>query len=124
MIEDDLRAAIGQAVSGVDVYARQIPLDLPQCITVQLLGGRPSTSSIRRATHIVNVMAVSEDREMSDYLVRQGRDALIQAIPFDSADAHYYTARAVTEGCITEVRPSSGGVVYVSFVDMEVVVSL
>lgn len=122
MIEDDIRGVIGQALAGVDVYARLIPSTLPDCVTIQSLGGTPSTSSIRRATHRISVMACTQDRGRSIALCREARDALITACPFDTANAHYYNARAMAEGSIKKV--TLNGPSYIEFVDMEVLVSL
>ena len=122
MIEDDIRGVIGQALTGTDVYARLIPPTLPECVMIQELGGTPSTSSIRRATHKVTVMACTQDRGKSIDLCRRARDALITACPFDTADAHYYHARAMAEGSIKQ--ETRNGPSYVEFVDLEVLVSL
>lgn len=122
MIEDDIREVLGHALPGTDVYARLIPLTLPECVTIQSLGGTPSTSSIRRATHRVTVMACSHDRDRSLTMCREARDALIKACPFDTADAHYYLAKPLASGSLK--KQTLNGPAYVEFTDLEVLVSL
>ena len=122
MIEDDLRELIGSELPGYSVYSRIIPIDLPQCIVVQEGAGQPSTASIRRATHRVTMMAVSQDKGTAANMLRTARDALIPGIPWTSATTHYYTARAMADGSVR--RKALNGPRYIEYVDMEVVASL
>lgn len=122
MIEDDLRDLLETQLPGTDVYARMIPLTLPECVVVQEMGGAPSSSSIRRAEHTVTLMAVSRDRSTAIRRLRAARDALVSCIPFDSADSHYYTAVSVADGSLK--RKALNGPAYIEYVDLRVVVSL
>ena len=122
MIEDDLRDIISAQLPGVPVYSRLIPLNLPECIVVQELGGTPSTAGIRRATHRVAVMAISASQRYAQDLLRSARDILITGIPADRSGTHYYTAKALADGHMARKTPH--GPKYIESVDMEVVASL
>lgn len=122
MIEDDLRDMIADQLPGVPVYSRLIPLNLPECIVVQELGGEPSTAGIRRATHRVAVMAISASQRYAQDILRSARDILITGIPADRSGTHYYIARALADGHMARRTPA--GPKYIESVDMEVVASL
>lgn len=124
MIEDDLRTIVESGMDGIPVYARLIPLALPECVSVQLVGGAPMTTTIRKSRHTVSLMAVSDDRAKADRIMRTARDTLVSAMPCDSEDTHFYHAQPLGEGCIEQVRPAGDGVAYISFVDLEVLASL
>ena len=59
MIEDDLCTLLAGEI-GVDVYARLIPIGMPECVMVQEIGGHSSTAGIRRT--LVNDPSVFDPR--------------------------------------------------------------
>ena len=48
MIEDDLRGLLANELDE-DVYARLIPVGMPECVVVQNMGGSTARAGIRRA---------------------------------------------------------------------------
>ena len=122
MIEDDLRTLLSERIPGVRIFSRMIPLDLPECITVQEIGGGYVKAGIRRAVQRVTVMAVSTSKATAEDRVRQARDELIKGLPSDIEGTHYYTARALADGSLK--KKALNGPRYIEYVDLEVVASL
>lgn len=122
MIEDDLRDIISAQLPGVPVYSRLIPLNLPECIVVQELGGSYILGGIRRAAQTITVMAVSTCKATAENRLREARDALITRIPATVGGTHYYTAKSLADGSVK--KKAARGPTYIEFVDMEVVASL
>lgn len=121
MIEDDLRGLIDPETE-VEVYARLIPLGLPECIVLQEIGGRTSTAGIRRNYRTVSVMAVSSDRETAGQRMRWGRNFLTENIPAYINGTHYYKATPLADG--TLLMKARNGPRYITYCDMEVECSL
>jgi hypothetical protein len=117
MIEDDLRGMIAEGMD-VDVYARLIPLELPECVVVQQIGGRSSTAGVRRNYRTVTLMAVSTDREKAGQMMRACRNFLTAHIPAEINGTHYYTAVPQADGKL--LLKAKNGPRYVTFVDIEV----
>lgn len=122
MIEDDLRDLLASVQSqSISVYARLIPMEVPECLSVQHIGGSSSSCSIRKAVHRVSVLAVSKDRSRAASLMRNARDTLITHLPADINGTHYYYARALMDGTVRERRLNDS---WVEFCDLEVVASV
>ena len=121
MIEDDLCTLLAGEI-GVDVYARLIPIGMPECVMVQEVGGRSSTAGIRRNYRTVAIMSCSSDQETAGKRMREARDYLIEHLPAKINGTHYYTAEALADG--TLFMKSANGPRYVVSVDMEVDCSL
>lgn len=121
MIEDDLRSLLADEVD-VDVYARFIPITLPECVTVAIIGGRNSTAGIRRTYHSISVMACSSDKETAEVRLREARDILTTGLPADINGTHYYTAVPLADGSM--MKKTVNGPRYIEFVDMEVACSI
>ena len=119
MIEDDLCTLLAGEI-GVDVYARLIPIGMPECVMVQEVGGRSSTAGIRRNYRTVSVMACSADRETAGQRMREARNILITNIPADINGTHYYTATALADGSLWMKAERK----YVAYCDLEVGCSL
>ena len=117
MIEDDLRSILADEFD-VDVYARLIPPELPECIMVQEVGGRSSAAGVRRNYHTISVMAVSSDRETAGQRMRDVRNFLTASLPADVGGTHYYTAVPLADGNLK--MKAKRGPVYIAFVDIEV----
>lgn len=122
MIEDDLRTLLAESMPGIRCYSRMIPLELPECITVQEIGGAPSTAGIRRAVHRISVMAISTDQATAQDRLRQARNAIIRGLPADIGGTHYYLATALADGSLK--KKALNGPRYIEFTDMEVIASL
>ena len=122
MIEDDLRDIIADAIPGIAVYSRQIPMDLPECVCVQEIGGSYVKGGIRRAAQRITVMAVSTCKATAENRLREARDALITCIPATVGGTHYYTAKSLADGSVK--KKAARGPAYIEYVDMEVVASL
>lgn len=120
MIEDDVRTIISGSVD-VPVYPRLIPSELPECVAVQYAGGRPVKAGIRRAVHIITLLAVSKDRQVASDRLRQVRNTLITSMPAELGDIHYYTAIALGDGSLR--RKTTAGPVYIEYTDLEVLSS-
>ena len=117
MIEDDLRGLLADELD-VDVYARFIPMELPECVVVQEIGGRSSTAGVRRNYRTISLMAVSSDRETAGQRMRASRNFLTASIPADINGTHYYTAVPQADGNL--LMKAKHGPVYIAFVDIEV----
>lgn len=117
MIEDDLADIIRDAV-GVPVYARIIPPDLPDCVSVQSAGGRTVSAGIRRAQDTVSVIAVGRDYAAAMARLRTARDTLIHGLPQTIGGTHYYRAVSTSDGSMQS--KSRRGPVYLEYTDMEV----
>lgn len=115
-----MRAIINGTVD-VPIYPRLIPSELPECIAVQYAGGRPVKAGIRRAVHIVTLLAVSRNRQAAADRLRQVRNALITSMPAEIGDTHYYTAIALGDGSLR--RKTTAGPVYIEYTDLEVLSS-
>lgn len=120
MIEDDVRAIITGSVD-VPIYPRLIPSELPECVTVQYAGGRPVKAGIRKAVHIITLLAVSRDRQTAADRLRRVRNTLITSMPQDLGGIHYYTATALGDGSLR--RKTASGPVYIEYTDLEVLSS-
>lgn len=120
-IEDDLAGIIRDAL-GVPVYARIIPPDLPDCVSVQSAGGRTISSGIRRASDTVSIIAVNRDYATAMSTLRTARDVLILGLPRDVDGTHYYRAVSTSDGSMK--RKSRRGATYLEYTDMEVERSL
>ena len=121
MIEDDLRGLLAPDMD-VDVYARLIPLGMPECVTVQEIGGQAVSAGIRRTSHTISVMAVSSDMETAGQRMRAARDLLTQGIPATIGNTHYYTAVPLADGSLK--MKAVNGPRYIEYVDMQVVASI
>lgn len=121
MIEDDLRGLLADAMD-VDVYARLIPLGMPECVMVQEIGGRTSSAGIRRNYHTVSVMAVSISQASAIQRMKFARNFLTENIPADISGTHYYKARPLADGSLK--MKSVNGPKYVEYCDIEVEASL
>ena len=121
MIEDDLRGLLSDNMEAA-VYARLIPLEMPESVTVQEIGGSAIDAGIRRTRHTISVMAVSGNQETAGQLMREARDILITNIPADIGGTHYYTATALADGSLFIKRLN--GPKYVEYCDMEVEASI
>ena len=122
MIEDDLRDIIAENLPGVAVYSRMIPIDLPECVCVQEIGGSYVLGGIHRARQTITVLAVSTCKAIAENRLREARDALITHIPATVGSTHYYTAKSLADGSLK--KKAARGPAYIEFVDMEVVASL
>lgn len=121
MIEDDLRGLLADELDE-DVYARLIPVGMPECVVVQNMGGSTARAGIRRAYYTISVMGVSADRERAGQIMRRARNKLVKALPVKIGDTHYYTAIPLADGKLD--YKTNNGPKYVAFVDMEVGASL
>lgn len=121
MIEDDLRGLLAEEMD-VDVYARLIPLGMPECVMVQEIGGHLVNSGIRRTSHTVTVMACSSNQATAVQRMKDARDLLTTGIPATIGGTHYYTAVPLADGSLK--MKSVSGPKYVEFVDMTVEASL
>jgi hypothetical protein len=121
MIEDDLRGLLDDAMD-VDVYSRLIPLDLPECVTVQEIGGDHVDAGIRRTSHTITVMAVSSVQATAIQRMKFARNYLIRNIPATIGATHYYTAVPMADGSLK--MKALNGPRYVEYVDMQVVASI
>lgn len=119
MIEDDLRGLLVDELD-VDVYARLIPVGMPECVMVQEVGGRSSTAGIRRNYHTISVMACSADRETAGERMREARNILTTRIPAEINGTHYYTAVPLADGSLDMKAERK----YVTYCDIEVGCSL
>lgn len=121
MIEDDLRGLLADELD-VDVYARLIPVGMPECAVVQNMGGSTARAGIRRAYYTVSIMGVSADRETAGQIMRKARNKLVRALPATVGTTHYYTAIPLADGKLN--YKTNNGPKYVAYVDMEVGASL
>lgn len=121
MIEDDLRGLLADELDE-NVYARLIPVGMPECVVVQNMGGSTARAGIRRAYYIISIMGVSADRERAGQIMRKARNKLVRALPVKIGDTHYYTAIPLADGKLD--YKTNNGPKYVAFVDMEVGASL
>lgn len=121
MIEDDLRGLLADAMD-VDVYARMIPMELPECVVVQEIGGEKVDAGIRRNRHTISVMAVSYSQASAIQRMKAARNFLTTHIPTTVSGTHYYTAKALADGSLK--RKSLNGPKYIEFVDMTVEASI
>lgn len=121
MIEDDLRGLLAEEMD-VDVYARLIPLGMPECVMVQEIGGQALNAGIRRTSHTISVMACSQDQETAGQLMRAARNLITAGIPATIGNTHYYTAVPLADGSLK--MKASNGPRYVEYVDMQVVASI
>ncbi len=122
MIEDSLREIIAAGFTTAPVYARLLPLPMPECVCVQVTGGRTVSAGIRRTRHAVTLMACSSDRGTAASLLREARNVLITSVPSDNDGVHFYTATALADGALKRKTPN--GPRYVEYCDFEVVASL
>lgn len=119
MIEDDLRTMLASELD-VDVYARLIPIGMPECVMVQEIGGRSSPAGIRRNYRTISVMACSADRETAGQRMREARNILTTRIPAEINGTHYYTAVPLADGSLDMKAERK----YVTYCDIEVGCSL
>lgn len=120
-IEDDLAGIIRDAIN-VPVYARYIPPNLPDCVSVQVIGGTASPAGIKRATDRVSVIAVNHDYAEAMHTLRTARDILILGLPQTVNGVRYYRATSESDGSMK--RKSRRGATYLEYTDMEVERSL
>lgn len=119
--EDDLRTIIAPYLS-IPVYARLIPPDLPDCVSVQAVGGRTTTAGIRRAVDTVSLIVVHHDRETAISILRTVRDRLVESLPVTVNGTRYYLAEPLADGSLK--RKGKRGPAYIEYVDLEVTRSL
>lgn len=121
MIEDDLRGLLAEDMA-VDVYARFIPMDLPECVMVQEIGGQIIGGGVHRTRHTITVMACSADIETAGQRMREARNLITAGLPATIGGTHYYTAVPLADGSLK--RKVENGPRYIEFVDMAVEASI
>ena len=121
MIEDDLRGLLAEDMT-VDVYARFIPADLPECVTVQEIGGQIVGGGVHRTRHTITIMACSANMETAGQRRREARNLLTAGLPATIGGTHYYTAVPLADGSLK--RKAENGPRYIEFVDMAVEASI
>ena len=121
MIEDDLRGLLAEDMD-VDVYARLIPLGMPECVMVQEIGGQSVMGGVHRASHTITVMACSSSIETAGQRMRAARDLLTQGLPATIGGTHYYTAVPLADGSLR--MKAVNGPRYIEYVDMTVEASI
>lgn len=121
MIEDDLRGLLAEDID-VDVYARLIPLGLPECVMVQKIGGQIIGGGVHRTRHTITVMACSSNIETAGQRMREARNLLTAGLPATIGNTHYYTAVPLADGSL-KMRANNGPR-YIEYVDMSVEASI
>jgi len=121
MIEDDLRGLLAEDID-VDVYARLIPLGLPECVMVQEIGGQIIGGGVHRTRHTITVMACSSNIETAGQRMREARNLLTAGLPATINGTHYYTAVPLADGSL-KMRANNGPR-YIEYVDMSVEASI
>ena len=121
MIEDDLRGLLAEDID-VDVYARLIPLGLPECVMVQEIGGQIIGGGVHRTRHTITVMACSSNIETAGQRMREARNLLTAGLPATINGTHYYTAVPLADGSLK--MKANNGPRYIEYVDMSVEASI
>ena len=125
MIEDDLCQLVRGATDRPDVpiYPRYIPLDQPECIAIQVIGGRAVSSTVKRAIHEVSVMGVARDQPRARELMKWARDYLTTEIPAEAQGGRWFY-RAVPLASGSDQFKSTRGPTYIETITLEVEASL